>query len=62
MTTQDFCLCSHSAAAHHRGAGKCSQCSCSEFDLDPFLEAGPDGRPVVAILDPIERLLEEPEE
>lgn len=61
MTTE-FCLCGHAAKDHTKQAGKCSQCDCREFDLDPFLEAGPDGKPVVTFLEPIEDLLEPTDE
>ena len=52
--TGDFCLCIHALEAHDPDDGPCRECNCDHFELDPFLEAGPDGKPVTTFLRPVE--------
>lgn len=39
-----FCLCCHAEESHVQG-WECLECNCIAYEFDPFLEAGPDGKP-----------------
>lgn len=47
----NFCLCTHRATSHVDGQ-ECSECNCPIYELDVFLEEGPDGKPVTTMLRP----------
>lgn len=49
MTT-NYCLCAHPEASHLEV--RCSECNCDYYELDVFLEEGPDGKPVTTMLRP----------